>query len=238
MRGMGVGVVVTALLCSIAFSKGEPAMTDEEVIARAIELGYTKGSGVTAEDISKIKENTTPKPETTPEATPEATPEPTPDITLKPTPEQPKQPTPVTENGKPTPEPTATPEPTKAPTVTPEPTKAPTATPKPTKAPTATPEPTKAPTATLEPTKALTATPEPTKVLTVTPAPSVYTLRVERGMTATQVASALASTGAIANAEDFVAYLRREQLTDYINIGTFTIPRGAGYAEIAAILTR
>lgn len=220
MRGMGIGVVVTALLCSIAFSKGEPAMTDEEVIERALELGYTKGNGVTAEDISKLKENATIKPEATPELTPQATPEPTPEVTLPLTPEPPKQPTPVTESGKPraTPEPLE--QPTKALTATPELTKEPAAT----QVPTAMPEP--------------TATPEPTKTLTVTPAPSVYTLRVERGMTATQVAGALASTGAIADAEDFVAYLRREQLTDYINIGTFTIPRGAGYAEIAGILTR
>ncbi len=226
MRGMGTGIVVTALLCAFAFSKNEPAaMTDAEIIARAQELGYTKESGVTAEDINKLKENEqlTKTPTLTPEATPEATPEPTPEPPEQPSP--PGQPTPVTGDGKPTK--TPTPEPTKAPTEkpTPEPTKTPT--PEPTKAPTKTPTP--------EPTKAPTEKPtsQPVK-----PPSSSYTVRVERGMTATQVAGALKAAGAIADAEEFVGYLRQEKLTDSINVGTFTIPRGAGYAEIAGILTR
>lgn len=242
MRGLGTGIVVTALLCAFTFPKHKTAeMTDAEIIARAQELGYKKEGGVTAEDINKLKENEqlTKMPSLTPEATPEATPEPTTEPPEQPTP--PKQPTPVTEDGKLTPEPvkTSTPQPTKTPT--PEPTKTPT--PEPTKTPT--PQPTKTPTP--EPTKAPTETPtpEPTKAPTETPsnpptkAPGTsYTIRVERGMTATQVAGALKSAGAITDAEDFVAYLRREKLTDFINIGTFTIPQGAGYAEIAGILTR
>ncbi len=194
MRGMGTGIVVTALLCAFAFSKNEPAaMTDAEIIARAQELGYTKESGVTAEDINKLKENEqlTKTPTLTPEATPEATPEPTPEPPEQPSP--PGQPTPVTGDGKPTK--TPTPEPTKAPTEKP--------------------------------------TSQPVK-----PPSSSYTVRVERGMTATQVAGALKAAGAIADAEEFVGYLRQEKLTDSINVGTFTIPRGAGYAEIAGILTR
>ncbi len=157
MRGMGTGIVVTALLCAFTFSKNEPAaMTDAEIIARAQELGYTKESGVTAEDINKLKENE---------------------------------------------------QLTKTPSLTPEPTKAPTPTEKPTSQP-------------------------------VKPPESSYTVRVERGMTATQVARALKSAGAIADAEEFVGYLRQKNLTDSINVGSFTIPRGAGYAEIAGILTR
>lgn len=205
MRGMGTGIVVTALLCAFTFSKNEPAaMTDAEIIARAQELGYTKEGGVTAEDINKLKENEqlTKTPSLTPEATPEMTPEPTKEPPGQPTP--PEKPTPVTEDGKTTPEPTPTP--------------------------------TKAPTPTKEPTK--TPTEKPTSQPVKPPVTSSYTVRVERGMTATQVAGALKSAGAIADAEEFVGYLRQEKLTDSINVGTFTIPRGAGYAEIAGILTR
>ena len=37
---------------------------------------------------------------------------------------------------------------------------------------------------------------------------------------------------------DSNSYLRRNNLTDFINIGTFTIPEGASYEEIARILTK
>ncbi len=212
MRGMGIGVVVTALLCAIAFPKSQPAMTDEEVIVRAQELGYTKKeSGVTADDIDKLKEKEqlTPPAALTPEGTPEPTPSPIP------TPEPPKQP------ASPAP-----PKPTERPTVTPKPTEAPKAT--------NTPIPTPEPTITATPTTTPVATPEPTE----SPQAVSYTIKVERGMTAMRVAELLESAGAVADAEDFVDYLKREKLTDYINVGTFTIPKGAGYGEIAGILTR
>lgn len=215
MRGLGIGVIVTAILCSIAVSRKEPAMTDEEIIARAQELGYTKASsGVTPEDIDRLKEkeqgSLTPGATSLPKATPDVTPGPT--LSPVPTPEAPNPPE----------------KPDKPETVTPAVDKKPTqaATPK----PTATTAPTEVPT---ESPKA-TATPKPTG----TPGTISYTITVERGATASRVAEQLEAAGAIADAQDFVKYLRNANLTDFINIGTFTIPQGAGYEEIARILTK
>ena len=195
MRGLGIGILVTAILCAVAMpGKSEP-MTDAQVIARAKELGYEKKeSGVTADDINKLKENN--EVSGTPGAS--AEPESTPDVTA---------------------EPEGTPGPTSSPVPTPEPTA--TATPK----PTATAIPTEKPKA--------TATPAEGKEPVVTS----YTITVERGATARRVAERLAATGAIADADGFVRYLQSKGLTDYINIGTFTIPKGASHAEIAGILT-
>lgn len=243
MRGMGIGVLFTAILCAVALPEKETPMTDEQVIARARELGYEKKeSGVTADTIDKIKENgqstgipsATAAPETSPEAASGVTPEPT--LSQIPTPEAPNPPEePVTPTvkeeqsaGTVTPKPTAT----KTPTATGAPTKTPTATAAPTKTPTATVEPRPTQTATESP--SVTASPEPTGV----PAAAYYTITVERGMTARRVAERLVSTGVITEEEEFVQYLIRQNLTDYINVGTFRIPKGAGYAEIAKILTQ
>lgn len=237
MRGLGIGVLVTAILCAVALPKQTEPMTDEEVIARAKELGYVKEEGgVTPEDIDKIKENekmtgtpgvsdgtdTTQTPEmTTPNATKE--PDATPDATASPipTPEPPEKPD--------KPEQPASPTPVERPTATTVPEKTPS--PRPTETP--------APTATLQPTKAPTEAPKPTNVpvVTGTPATTSYTITVERGATARRVAERLEAVGAVDDADAFVKHLQKNNLTDFINIGTFTIPKGASYGDIAWILT-
>ena len=218
MRGLGVGILVTAILCAIALPKKTEPMTDAEVIARAKELGYEKSEGgVTPDDIDKIKE----KVSGTPGAT--AEPEGTPTVTVEP---------------EGTPGPTPSPVPTPAPPDAPEQPDVPaTPTPAAEKKPTATPS-TK-PTVTSVPTKKPTDKP----TMTATPTSSVsgekksYTITVERGMTATKVAERLVAAGAISDAADFISYLRKNNLTDFINIGKFTISEGASYKEIAHILT-
>lgn len=218
MRGLGVGILITAILCAVVFPKKTEPMTDAEVIARAKELGYEKSEGgVTAEDINKIKEKVSGTPGVTDD--PEGTPA-------------------VTEEPEGTPGPTPSPVPTPAPPDAPEEPDTPASpTPVPEKKTTATPSP--KPTATLAPTK----TPTEKPVATVTPAggtsaeKKTYTITVERGMTATKAAERLVEAGAISNAEDFISYLRRNNLTDFINVGTFAIPEGASNKEIARILT-
>ena len=223
MRGLGLGILVTAILCAVALPKKTEPMTDEEVIARATELGYVKKeSGVTADDINKIKENETasgtPEATDTPEETkePEGTPGPTQSPVPTPeAPEPPEEPDKPDVPATPTPKPTSTPMPKPTATATPKPT----ATPVPTKAPTEAPK--------------ATATP----AVEEEPAVTSYTITVERGATARRVAERLASVGAVGDADAFVRYLQSNGLTDYINIGTFTIPKGASHAEIAKILT-
>jgi len=209
MRGLGIGVLITTIIFTVAVPKKEVAMTDEEVIARAQELGYTKEKqNVTPDDINKVKEqitgeaSVTDAPETTSEVTPEGTPGPTPSPV--PTPEPPEKPD--------KPEAPATPTVAVKATATPKPVA--TSTPKP------------------------TVTPKPTIAPTKSPSVTSQTIRVERGMTATKVAVLLVEIGAVSDSADFVAYLRKNNLTDFINIGTFTIPQGAGYEEIARILTK
>jgi len=229
MRGLGLGILVTAILCAVALPKKTEPMTDEEIIARAEELGYVKDeAGVTADDIDKIKENEkisgtpgatkTPDPAEDTKATGE--PEGTPGPTQSPVP-TPEAPEPPEEPDKP--DVPATPTPKPVATSTPVPTKTPTEVPKTTA--TATPLP--------------TSTPVPTKAPDSgdTPATTSYTITVERGATARRVAERLEEVGALADADAFVKYLQNRNLTDFINIGTFTIPQGASDAEIARILT-
>ncbi len=234
MRGLGIGVIITAILFTLAFPKNKPEMTEAEIIAKAKELGYVKKTeGVTPEDINKIKEQegigTTP--EATPDSTvtPDTTPEPsgTPGPTASPVP-TPDAPIPPEEPDKPEVPETPTKVPTKAPTQKVEP-------PEPTKAPTM--EPTKQPTPTAgltkAPTKQPTATAGPTKV----PVTGAITVKIERGMTATKVARLLEAAGAVDSATEFASYLRKNNLADEINIGTFSVPAGASYEEIGKLLT-
>lgn len=233
MRGLGLGVLVTAILCAVALPKKTEPMTDEEIIARAEELGYIKDEGgVTPEDIDKIKEKTSGTPGATqtpepaedtkvtgePEGTPGPTQSPVPTPDAPETPEEPDKPDiPAT----PSPKPTATTLPTKAPTEAPKPTA------------TATP----VPTATVIPKATPGLMPTQTPDSGETPVTTSYTISVERGATARRVAERLESIGAVADSEAFVKYLQSRNLTDFINIGTFTIPQGASDAEIARILT-
>ena len=230
MRGLGIGVIVTAILFTLVFPKNKQEMTEAEIIAKAKELGYVKKTeGVTPEDIDKIKEQegigTTPEGTQDSTITPDTTPEPsgTPGPTTSPVP-TPDAPTPPEEPDKPDTPTIPTNVPTKEvlpDTPTPEPTVAPTKEAK----PTATTTPTKEvkPTATVAPTKA--------------PTTGVFTVKVERGMTASKVSKLLESIGAIDSATEFSAYLRANDLAYDINIGTFSIPAGASYEEIGKILT-
>lgn len=231
MRGLGFGILITAAICAVALPKEKEPMTDEEVIARATELGYVKEEGgVTADDIDKIKEKASGTPEASqnPEATdvPEVTGEPegTPGPTQSPVP-TPEAPDPPEEPDKPDVPATPTPKPTA--TATPKPT----ATAAPTKSPTDAPK----PTATIAPTKVPTATATP--AAGQESGKTSYTITVQRGATARKVAEQLATAGAIDDANAFVKYLQANKLTDYINIGTFTIPQGASHGDIAWILT-
>ena len=230
MRGLGIGVIITAILFTLVFPKNKQEITEAEIIAKAKELGYVKKSeGITPEDINKIKEQegmgTTPEGTQESTITPDTTPEPsgTPGPTMSPVP-TPDAPTPPEEPDKPD----APEMPTKVPTrevlpdtPTPEPTKAPTEAVKPTA--TATPATEVEPTATTAPTKA--------------PATGTITVTIERGMTASKVARLLESVGLIDNGTEFSAYLRKNDLAYDINIGTFSIPVGATYEEIGKILT-
>ncbi|MBR5945256.1 MAG: hypothetical protein IKZ94_09955 [Lachnospiraceae bacterium] len=102
LRGIGIGMLVTALILSVSYLNHNK-MSDEEVKARARELGMVESTSlleaVNGKEESVKAEEVTPEP--TEEPTPEPTEEPTPEPTKEPTPEPPQEPT-----ATPTPEPT------------------------------------------------------------------------------------------------------------------------------------
>ena len=208
LRGLGLGILVTAIVCSIA---GPKKPSDEDIIKRAEELGYVKAAESDDSSIG-IKDLLN-----------KETPVPTP--TEKPV---------VTET--PVPTPTALPEASPSPTPTVEPTLAPTATPEPTLTPT--PLPTPVPTNTPTPTPTNTPTPSPTLQPTNPPAEVVTAvIVVERGNIATMVCNKIQQAGIISNANKLRDYLVKQNLTDYINIGTYTMSSDMSFAEIAKMLT-
>jgi len=211
LRGLGLGILITALVFIIA---GPKELSDEDIIKRAEELGYVNNEDSSL-GIKDLLNKETPAP-TGPLYTveipgAEKTPVPTP------TPEPTQEPTP-TETVVPTPSVSPTPEPTLTPTVTPTP--VPTNTPIPTPTATPTPSPTVQPQPTNSPSEVITAV-----------------IVVERGNTATVVCNKIQQAGIVSDANKLRDYLLAHNLTDYINIGTYTMSSDMTFAEIAKLLT-
>lgn len=111
LRGLGIGITVTALILGIAMGNGKETLTNEEIKEKAKQLGMVEGSMTVAEAADQEAEET-PTPEATPETTP--TPEATPEATSTP------EATPTTEvtstpEATPVQEPEETPKQTEAP---------------------------------------------------------------------------------------------------------------------------
>ncbi len=125
LRGLGIGIVVTAIIMSISASSEKETLSDAQIKARAAELGMVETSGVLSE-----LEEPAPTESSMPTEEPVPTEEPMPTATPAPTkePEPTEEPVLAEE-----PMPTATPAPTKEPEPTEEP--APTEEPTPTKEP-------------------------------------------------------------------------------------------------------
>ena len=84
LRGLGIGILVTALIMGFTTRDSRP-LTDAEIKAAAAELGMVESDSLRLAD---LPQEPTPTPEITPEpeATPEVTPEPeaTPEVTPEP----------------------------------------------------------------------------------------------------------------------------------------------------------
>ena len=65
-----------------------------------------------------------------------------------------------------------------------------------------------------------------------------YTLEISKGATSESVSRLLKQGGLIDNSTDFDSYLCRNGYDKRIQDGVFTIPAGAGYEDIAKIITR
>lgn len=78
LRGLGIGILVTALIMGFTTRDSRP-LTDAEIKAAAAELGMVESDSLRLADLPQEPTPTpeiTPEPEATPEATPEVTPEP------------------------------------------------------------------------------------------------------------------------------------------------------------------
>ncbi len=211
MRGIGIGILVTALILSISYLNHKK-MSDDEVKARARELGMVESSSLleaagkdadsTGEGKTEVIDSDSGSVEVT---------------EVKDTP---------------------TPEPTKETTPTPEPTEKATPTPEPTKE--ATPTPTATPTPEVKETETKEAqnTEDPGAIGKETPATgssSKVTVVVHSGDSSVTVARSVQEAGLIANADDFDLFLCQNGYDKRIHVGTYEIPYDLTYAEMAKI---
>ena len=210
LRGLGIGIVVTALL--MGFTAGrKQTMTDEEIKAKAAALGMVEQESVLKPVVS---------PEPVQESAAKPTEVPTPEPTETPTPEPTEAPEPEPTEA-PAPEPTETPTP--EPTLTPE-----------EKQETQTPDEPKE-----EEKPAETAKPEETKEQSGSNVRTegTFTLQIAGGYGSEKVCALLEKGGLISSAADFDKYLCDHGYDHKIRTGTYTIAAGSDYETIAKIIT-
>ena len=207
LRGLGIGMAVTALILGISFSgrQGQEAqtLTDEQIRERASELGMVDSSELTLAALqNSAQPQTTMEPEVTEESEtmtePEATAEP--ETTTEP-------------------EATAEPEMTTKPEVTAEPEM------------TTKPETTAEPEMTTKP----EATEEPE--LITAPEQSQTTITIKKGSDSGSVSRVLYEAGLVENAKAFDNYLCNNGYSRSINPGIYEIAPGTSEEEIAKIIT-
>ena len=207
LRGLGIGMAVTALILGISFSgrQGQEAqtLTDEQIRERASELGMVDNSELTLAALqNSAQPQTTMEPEVTEESEtmtePEATAEPE-------TATEPKA--------------TAEPEMTTKPEVTAEPEM------------TTKPETTAEPEMTTKP----EATEEPE--LITAPEQSQTTITIKKGSDSGSVSRVLYEAGLVENAKAFDNYLCNNGYSRSINPGIYEIAPGTSEEEIAKIIT-
>ena len=209
LRGLGIGMAVTALILGISFSgrQGQEAqtLTDEQIRERASELGMVDSSELTLAALASSAAQT---PETTiePEAAAET------ETTTEP--EATAEPEATTE-----PEATAEPKMTTEPEATAEPKR------------TTEPETTAEPEMTTEP----EATEEPE--LTTVPEQSQTTITIKKGSDSGSVSRMLYEAGLVENAKAFDNYLCNNGYSRSINPGIYEIAPGTSEEEIAKIIT-
>lgn len=257
LRGLGVGIVVTALIMGISSSmKSREILSDDEIKERAKGLGMVEESTVLADTFAQggsvfpdEEEGTEPaslpspdedEEKTFPQGEEEVSPAPaeeeTPGIS-----EEEKD----AEDGKAekAAESSAAPKATAEPTVTPASTPTPVSTPAPavtpTPAPTSTPAPTATPAATSVPTQ------EPVETPAATPEPAAseqqresVTIEIVSGDSSFTVCKKLAQAGLIESANEYDSYLCQNGYDKRIRAGSFEIPAGAGEEEIAGIILK
>ena len=214
LRGLGLGMIVTALVMTFGLKTDNKTMTDAEVRARAKELGMTDGSTTlkdASESLKPAEEVEVEESESTSEK-------------KEPIKEEAKS----EEEEKPVEEVKPEKEEKPAEEVKPEKEEKPTEEVKPEKE--------EKPAEEIKPAK------EEKSVEEVKPnkdekAKIAYTLKIEGGFSSDRVANILESAGVIDNASSFDKYLCSHGYDHRISTGTYSIKAGADYETIAKMIT-
>ena len=220
LRGLGIGMVVTAILMGVALKDGQP-LSDAEIRVRAMELGMVDRDSRTLADNQAPQEPGEPSSDVPSSAVaPEESPEVTSALDPAATAGAPEESPEITS----TPDPATTATPTVAPTESPDlPLKPlPMVTPKPSQ----------------------TASPDPISAGVQPPAegmpeqPETVTFVVSSGQSSYTVSKSLVEAGLVEDASEFDRYLEENGYSKRISTGTYEIPLGSTQEEIAKIITR
>lgn len=209
LRGMGIGMLVTAIIFITVIIPEKQNMSDAEIKEAAAKLGMVEKEQNEYENRDKLG-TPTPYPGKDNASDP---PRVNNDVTQTPA------------SGE-KPSPSVTPAPTSVPTPTP--TSMPSSAPTPT--PTATPSPT-------EP--AATGAPDPTKGAVNEDANGKKTVEIEvyRKMTSEQLSATLYENGLVDDASAFNRYLMTNKYASAIKMGTYNVEFGLTYGELAKLFT-
>lgn len=219
LRGLGIGIVVTAVIMSIAAGGRKETLSDTEIKERARELGMTEQNSVLA-DLQKEPEEKAEADEASAEET---------------------GPAGIEDDGEPAEAPESTPAQMQEPTEVPKPTStsAPTSAPTPTSGPTPTPAPTSTPT--------LVSTPKPGVIEdsnedeqgteNTMSGEGVISIEVKSGESSFTICQKLEDAGLVASASAFDSYLCQNGYDKKLKAGTHEIPAAAQPEEIAKLLS-
>lgn len=208
LRGLGAGIVVTAIIMSIATDGQKEKLSDAEIKARAAELGMVeKSSGLLSELEKETKAPETAEKTEEPEILEE---EPIPEPTEVPEEDEAPKPTETAEvteisGATESPKVTETQDATESPEVA------------------ETPKPTQKPQVAEAPSKE--------------PAADIITIEIKAGEGSYTVCKRLEEEGLIASAADFDTYLCDRGLDKRLRAGSYEIPKDAEPEEIAKILS-
>lgn len=213
LRGLGIGIIVTAVIMGIAAGRNKESLSDAEIKERAKELGMVEQSGV----LSELEGGTEAE-----AGSPLKTKTPAEDTAASPAAAQ------ATLPAKEAALPSATPKESEAPKASemPKKSEAPKNSPTPvsTTAPAASPKPVSSP------------TPKPT-ASPQQEASSTVSIEIKSGESSTTVCRKLEEAGLIASAADFDVFLYQHGYDKKIKVGVHEIPVGAEPETIAELLT-
>ncbi|NBJ93484.1 hypothetical protein [Parablautia muri] len=252
LRGLGIGIVVTALIMEIAVGGRKQVLSDEEIMERARELGMVEESTVLADTVAGQSANAASGPDAEAKAKePEKSEIPTP-LEKTPQPEDGAKKTPSGEDEAASPaaitEKTAVPSAEKTPVPSAEKITEPEAT----LAPREEDEPDNLPVSTMTPdidrediqTESPATTPEETPIPAETSpmaeaaASQTGSIQINSGEGSYTVSVKLQEAGLISSASEFDRYLFQNGYDRKIRTGVFEIPSGADLESIAKIITR